>query len=57
MEPGMTPIPVTGDPNRNKVQTMPGGGYATVKIELPANWDALTAELGYESLETYLLDN
>lgn len=57
MEPGMTPILVTGDPNRNKVQTMPGGGYATVKIELPANWNALTAELGYESLETYLLDN
>ena len=30
-----------------------GGGYATIKIELPANWDALMAELGYESLDSY----
>ena len=39
---------------RNKVQTMPGGAYATIKIELPANWDSLMAELGYEPLERYL---
>ena len=42
------------DAARNKVQTMPGGAYATIKIELPANWDSLMAELGYEPLERYL---
>lgn len=55
MKPGMTPILLTGDPNRNKVQTMPGGGYATIGIELPANWDTLTGALGYEPLATFFL--
>ena len=41
MKPGMTAILITGDSARNKVQTMPGGGYASVKVELPGNWDAL----------------
>ena len=36
------------------VQTMPGGGYATIKIELPENWDSLMTELGYEPLESYV---
>lgn len=53
MKPGMTPLLVTGDPDRNKVLTMPGGGYATVEIELPRNWDALMAELGYAPLATF----
>ena len=50
MKQGMTAFLVTGDAARNKVQTMPGGGYATIKIELPANWDSLMAELGYTPL-------
>lgn len=50
MKPGMTAILVTGDSDRNKVQTMPGGGTATVRIELPAAWDSLTAALGYRPL-------
>ena len=40
---------------RNKVQTMPGGGYATIKIELPANWDALMKEAGYRPLKEFCL--
>ena len=47
----MTAFLITGDAARNKVQTMPGGGYATIKIELPENWDSLMTELGYEPLE------
>ncbi|MDE5637292.1 MAG: hypothetical protein K2I43_04640 [Alistipes sp.] len=55
MKAGMTAMLVTGDPNRNKVQTMPGGGYATVEIKLPAAWDVLTAELGYRPLAEFEL--
>lgn len=55
MKSGMTPILVTGDPDRNKVQIMPGGGYATIRIELPAAWDRLTAERGYRPLEEFFL--
>ena len=51
MKKGMTAFLITGDAARNKVQTMPGGGYATIKIELPENWDSLMTELGYEPLE------
>lgn len=32
MQQGMTAIIITGDASRNKVQIMPGGGYATEKI-------------------------
>lgn len=53
MKKGMTAFLVTGDPSRNKVQTMPGGGYATVEIRLPKNWDALAAALGYRPLATF----
>ncbi len=53
MKQGMTAFLVTGDAARNKVQTMPGGGYATIKIKLPANWDSLMAELGYTPLRDY----
>ena len=52
MKKGMTAFLITGDAARNKVQTMPGGGYATIKIELPENWDSLMTELGYEPLES-----
>lgn len=56
VEPGMTAMLVTGDKARNKVQTMPGGGYSTIKIELPENWDELMKEAGYRPLsEFYVL--
>lgn len=55
MKRGMTAFLITGDSARNKVQTMPGGGYASVKIELPGNWDALMQELGYEPLKNYYI--
>lgn len=49
----MTAFLITGDAARNKVQTMPGGGYATIKIDLPKQWDSLMAELGYRPLEEF----
>lgn len=52
---GKTAIVVTGDKNRNKVLTVPGGGITTVKIELPDNWDTLTKDLGYKPLSNYYL--
>jgi hypothetical protein len=55
MRRGMTPILVTGDPDRNKVQTMPGGSPVTIRIELPANWNALMQEGGYRPLEEFFL--
>lgn len=55
MKKGMTSILVLGDPDRNKVQCMPGGGFATIKIELPSNWDELMAELGYRPLKEFYL--
>ena len=55
MKRGMTAFLITGDAARNKVQTMPGGGYATVKIELPRNWDDLMSELGYQPLKEFYL--
>lgn len=45
MRMGMTAFLITGDSARNKMQTMPGGGFATVKIELPSNWDELIRNL------------
>ena len=55
MEKGATAFLITGDASRNKVQTMPGGGFSTASIELPADWDALTAAKGYPPLsEMYL---
>ena len=55
MKKGKTAIIVTGDANRNKVLTVPGGGMATIKIELPENWNDLMQELGYKTLESYYL--
>lgn len=55
MKRGMTAFIITGDNARNKVQTMPGGGYASVKIELPDDWDALMGELGYEPLKNHYI--
>ena len=55
MKRGMTAFIITGDSARNKVQTMPGGGYVTIQIELPRNWDTLMSELGYAPLKEYEL--
>ena len=45
MKRGMTAFIITGDSARNKIQTMPGGGYATIQIDLPRNWDSLMSDL------------
>lgn len=55
MNKGQTPMLVLGDADRNKFQILPGGGYVTVKIELPENWDELVTPLGYEPLENFYL--
>ena len=57
MEKGKTAIIVTGDENRNKVMTLPGGGNVTIKIDLPKNWDELIQKAGYKSLNNYYLNN
>lgn len=55
MQEGMTAILLTGDSARNKMQIMPGGGYATVRIELPSQWDKLMADKGYRPLSDFYL--
>jgi hypothetical protein len=55
MKMGLTAILVTGDSDRNKVQTMPGGSSATIEINLPANWDELMTKLGYQPLKEFFL--
>ena len=35
---------------------LPGGGYVTIEIRLPENWDALIAPMGYEPLSHFVLD-
>lgn len=57
MKQGMTQFLITGDVARNKVQTMPGGGYSTVKIELPHDWDELMSERGYRPLNEFTFSN
>ena len=57
MLPGKTAILITGDENRNKTMCVPGGGFATVKIELPKNWDALMAKAGYKPLAEFRLSS
>ena len=56
MRKGQTPLLITGDTDRNKFQVMPGGGYVTVEIELPENWDALLEPLGYAPLSSFYID-
>lgn len=56
MEKGATAFIITGDRSRNKIQTMPGGGISTVAVELPANWDELMEEKGYEPLRSFYLE-
>ncbi len=55
MRKNMTVFLVTGDAARNKIQTMPGGGYSTVGIELPKNWDQLMKAAGYQPLKDFCL--
>ncbi|MBR6372090.1 MAG: hypothetical protein IKS20_02805, partial [Victivallales bacterium] len=55
MQEGKSIFLVTGDPTRNKELCLPGGGSATVKIHLPAAWDALMAERGYKPLASFYL--
>ncbi len=55
MKKGMSVFLITGDNSRNKIQTMPGGGYATVRIELPKEWNALTKSLGYDPIDAYFI--
>ncbi|HOM59346.1 MAG TPA: hypothetical protein PK770_05730, partial [Kiritimatiellia bacterium] len=55
MKTGLASILVTGDADRNKVQTIPGGNTVTIEIKLPANWDTLMAELGCRPLSHYFL--
>ncbi len=57
MKKGQTPLLITGDTDRNKFQVMPGGGYTTVSIKLPENWDDLVTPLGYQPLKNYYIDD
>ncbi len=55
MRENMTAFIITGDSSRNKVQTMPGGGFETVIIELPQNWDKLMEEKGYKPISEFYI--
>lgn len=55
MQKGKTAIIVTGDADRNKTMCLPGGGYATIRIDLPDDWDARVAPLGYPPLKSFYL--
>lgn len=55
MKENMTAFIITGDSSRNKVQTMPGGGFETVAIELPRNWDKLMQERGYRPISEFYI--
>ena len=55
IERGKSAFLVTGDPSRNKELCVPGGGFATIKIELPKAWDSLMAERGYKPLRDFTL--
>ena len=52
---GQTPLLIAGDSDRNKFMTLPGGGYVTIEIDLPENWNELVAEGGYEPIENFYL--
>lgn len=56
MQKGVTAILVSGDADRNKVQTMPGGNQITIEIKLPTNWDTLMAAQGYRPLSEFFLE-
>jgi len=56
MKPGKTAILVCGDESRNKTQTMPGANYTSKELQLPSNWDAQMARLGYKPLKGFFLE-
>lgn len=37
------------------VQAMPGGGFETVKMELPHNWNQLLQEKGYKPISEFYI--
>jgi hypothetical protein len=51
----MTAFIITGDSSRNKVQVMPGGGFETVAIELPQEWDKLMQDKGYRPISEFYI--
>jgi len=55
MTKGNTSIVITGYSTMNTVQILPGGGFKTIKLELPDNWDQLMNEMGYEQLKNFYL--
>ena len=55
MKEDMTAFLITGDSSRNKVQVMPGGGFETVSIDLPAEWDRLMQEKGYRPISEFYI--
>ena len=55
MQQGKTAIIITGDANRNKTMCVPGGGFTSIKIELPENWDTLMEKAGYKPLKSFYL--
>ena len=55
MTAGKTALIVTGDAARNKTMCVPGGGFASVKIILPKNWDRLMKDAGYRPLSDFCL--
>ena len=55
MKIGKSAFLITGDASRNKAMCVPGGGMASVKIELPAAWDKLMQAKGYEPLKKFHL--
>ena len=55
MAKGKSAFLVTGDRARNKELCLPGGGFATIKIQLPKAWDQLMSERGYEPMEKFRL--
>ena len=57
MAEGKSAFIVTGDSSRNKELCVPGGGFATVKIRLPKEWNRLMSERGYEPLEKFRLSS
>ena len=55
MTKGNTSIIITGYSTMNTVQILPGGGFNTIKLELPDNWDQLMDELDYKPLRNFYL--
>ena len=55
MQQGKSAILISGDAARNKAMCLPGGGFATIRIELPDEWDKLVAPLGYPPLKSFYL--